>query len=34
MGNIIGQLMQNPFAGYNAALALIHAAEMVFKHKD
>jgi hypothetical protein len=31
--NIVGQLMQNPFAGYNAALALIFAATMVWKHK-
>lgn len=31
MGSVMGQLMQNPFAGYLAALALIFAATMVWK---
>jgi hypothetical protein len=29
----MGQLMQNAGAGYAAALALIHAAVMVWKHR-
>lgn len=29
----MGQLMQSAAAGYNAALALIYAAIMVWKHK-
>ena len=33
MGSVTGQLMQNVFAGYNAALALIFAATMVWKNK-
>ncbi len=33
MGNIIGQLNQNVFAGYNAALALIWAATQVWKNR-
>jgi hypothetical protein len=33
MGSVMGQLMQNAGAGYNAALALIFAATMVWKNK-
>jgi hypothetical protein len=33
VGNIIGQLNQAAGAGYNAALALIYAAVMIWKNR-